>query len=94
MAAPTEVEIRRYVDLEEFRADAASMAAAGWMVVAQTETTDGVNPVWVGAAIITGFIGLLFFWPVLLLLIVVLVAGNATRGKQLVVTYRLNHAGS
>lgn len=86
---PTSVEVRRYADIEAFQTDANVMALDGWIVVAQSETSGSIEPVWVGLAIIGAFVGLFFYWPAILLLILAVILGVSSRRKQLVVTYRL-----
>lgn len=85
MTAP--VEVRRYLSISHFQQDAARMAQAGWFPVAQSETTGGPSITWLTTALIVAFIGLLLFWPLLILALVLLVVAFLARSKELVVTY-------
>ena len=87
-AAQAPVEIRRYATVDQFQVDAATMATAGWIVVAQSEASAGLNGAWVGVALIVALIGLLLFWPLLILALLVLILAAVNGRKQLVVTYR------
>ena len=86
MSAP--VEIRRYASVTDFQTDAARMAAANWHVVAQSESSAGMNGSWVGVAVILGLIGLILFWPLLVVAVLVLILAAVNGRKVLVVTYR------
>lgn len=45
------VEIRRYTSVDAYKVDATAMAAAGWIVVAQSEATGGMSGAWVGVVL-------------------------------------------
>ena len=87
-AAQAPVEIRRYATVDQFQVDAATMAEAGWIVVAQSESSVGMNGAWIGVALIIALIGLLLFWPALIVAILVLILAAVNGRKQLIVTYR------
>lgn len=82
------IDIRRYDTIEHFQADAAVMASANWHVVAQSESSAGMNGTWVGVAIILALIGLFLFWPLLIVAVLVAILGAVNGRKELVVTYR------
>lgn len=86
MSAP--VEIRRYQDVAAFQEDAASMAAAGWHVVAQSESAGGMNGAWVALGVIVLIGSLLLFIPGVLLAVLIFILAAVDRRKMMVVTYR------
>lgn len=84
----TPVEIRRYVTVDQFRIDAANMAAAGWIVVAQSETTGAIGGGWATLGALVLVLSVLFFLPGILLGLLLFIVAAVSRSKQLVVTYR------
>lgn len=82
------VEARRYASVAAFQADAVPMAAAGWVPVAQSETTGSVNGSWVGVAVLMVILGFLLWPPALIIALVAFVLAALARRKVLVVTYR------
>lgn len=88
LSAPPAVEIRRYASVAAYQADAASMANAGWHVVAQSESSGGPNGSMVAIAVVLGAIGLFLLWPLLIVALLVLILGAVNGRKQMVVTYR------
>jgi hypothetical protein len=90
MTPPAPIEIRKYPSLAAFQADAASMAAAGWRVVAQSSgsTMSSAGQWCVAFGILGALIGLVGV-PVLLIggLILVLI-GAFSRQSTFTVTYQ------
>jgi hypothetical protein len=82
------VVVRRYVSVADFQTDAALMAAAGWYPVTQSETSAGLNGAWVGVAVILGLIGLLVYWLILIVSILVLILAAVNGRKALIVSYQ------
>lgn len=82
------VEIRQYQDLRQFQKDAAAMAAAGWLVVSQAETTGKATASWLALGVIVIIASVLLFIPGILVGVLLLILGAVQRDKALVVTYR------
>jgi hypothetical protein len=87
-AAGAHIEVRQYDSVGAYQVDAAVMAAAGWVPHTQSESSGGANGVLVAVGIATCIIGLIAFWPLLVLSILAFIAAYAGRSKGLVVTYR------
>lgn len=84
----TGVEVRRYGSVEQFQQDAAKMAAAGWGVVSQSETTGSVKAAWIILAGLAALGGAVLWIPAFLGVPLFLVAALLDRQKLLVATYR------
>ena len=89
MNAPR-VVIRRYQSMGDYQRDAGSMAAAGWRVSAQssssTLSTAGATCLTLGFMVAVA--GLVFWFPLILAGLVLIIVGAVSRQSTYTVTYQ------